>query len=89
MIEPFDFFWYNLGTAGIGLVWGWWCMMRFKLARPNLLTWWSVLFFTAMMAALISWPVLRFFPGMFFLLCTGGSAFVHYLWLQYLRKHYS
>lgn len=88
MNEPFDFTFSGFGAAGIGLVWGWWCSMRFSIAKRHLHNWLAALFFTAALVCLAGWMT-HWSSGLILLLCASGSAFFHYLWLQYLRKHYT
>lgn len=88
MNESFEFALSGFGAAGFGLVWGWWCSMRFSLARRHLRNWLAGLFFTAALVGLAGWMIGWSF-SLILLICAAGSAFFHYLWLQYLHKHYS
>lgn len=86
MNTPFELM--HVGAAGIGLVWGWWCVLRFRNAVHIRFSGWIALLFTAASGAAIGWMSDK--PsGWIFLACAGISAFFHYWWLHYLRKRYT
>lgn len=88
MNEPLISILPYLGAAGIGFVWGWWCSMRFSLAKNKML---NGLAITVSTLAIIGLSRLHkdWLCGLILLACMAGSALFYYLWLQYLRKHAS
>jgi len=88
MNEPLITILPYLGAAGIGFVWGWWCSMRFSLAKNKML---NGLAITVSTLAIIGLSRLHkdWLSGLILLACMAGAAFFYYLWLQYLRKHAS
>ena len=76
-----------LGSIGIGLVWGWWCVMRFWESRKAYLNWISVLAVTAGLSALSLWQAGLAY-SLALLLAVVLSALLAHLWLKNLEKQY-
>ena len=75
------------GSTGIGLVWGWWCVMRFRESRRDNLNWISVLAMTGSLSALSLWQAGLVY-SLFLLLAAVCSALLAHLWLKNLETQY-
>jgi len=76
-----------LGATGIGLVWGWWCFMRFSASKGKLLNRLIILVYTMGVIGMTYWQV-GGLASLILLLAACGAAFFHYMWRQYLQKKY-
>jgi hypothetical protein len=88
MNEPLITILPYLGAAGIGFVWGWWCSMRFSLAKKKIRNGLAITVSTLVIIGL-SRLHSDWLSGLIFLACMCWTAFLYYLWLQYLRKQTS
>lgn len=89
MNDSFEFAITGCGTAGIGLVLGWWCGLRFGLASRQLLNWTAGLLVTALFAALAWWMTARWTSGLILSISALVSLVFYFMWQQYLRKQLS